>query len=200
MARDEAPPFERGDTWYGGDTPDTADLGAANIIGKEWVFEDIDPNNGTTFRTAGFVRCRAVRNVSGITLAGKRLVTFSTTAGEYGVAVNGYATITAAECYPLDEYLTSVVDDDVCWIVIEGPAVVKNGLTAGDQTNFAVGAWLVSQTAATSQAATAGYAEAQLTAGTDTALGQILNRIGRAMTARTTANTGSDVLCWVGKW
>ncbi len=202
MARDENPPFARGTTWYDGITPVSTDLGGSEILGKEWVFEDIDPANATTFRSGAFIRCRAVRNTSGITLGSKRLVTFSTVAGEYGINVDGYVTVTAAGCYPIDEYLTgNCVDDDICWIVMEGPAVATVGQTAGATTNFAVGDWLVSQTAATSQAATAGRAEQEVLTGTTAPLAiQIQNRIGRALTARTTANTGADVLIWVGKW
>jgi len=202
MARDENPPFGRGETWYGGTTPTATNLGGGHLLGKEWVFEDQSPT-AVQSRTGAFVRCRAVRNTSGIALAPKRLGVFSVVAGEYGMNVTGYASTTAQECYPIDEYLPSggAVDDDIFWIIIEGPAVITNGQTAGATTNFAVGAWLVSQTAVTSQAATAGCAEAQVLTGATSPLAeQVQNRIGRAMTARTTANTGADVLAWIGKF
>lgn len=202
MSRDENPPFERGETWEGDQTADATNLGL-NIIGKEWVFEDIDPDNPSQLRTNRPVRCRAVRNTSGIALLPKRLVKFSTVDGEYGNSVDGYATETAKECYPVDEFLPAagVADDKVFWIVVEGPAMVTVGLTAGATTNFARGDWLVSQTAATSQATTAGRAEQiNMDAATEPLGDQVLNRIGRALTARTTANTGSDVLVDVGKW
>lgn len=204
MARDENPPFGRGETWYNGATPDSADLtGSDAVIGREWVFEDRDPTS-LTLRSNRPVRVRAVRNVSGAARSAKRAVTFSTTAGLYGNSIDGYATTTAQECYPLDEYISSstgLIDDDVGYIVIEGPAMCMVGLTAGATTNFAVGDWLVSQTAATSQAATAGYAEQILLTGATAPLAnQVMNRIGRALTAKTTANTGADVLVDVGHW
>ncbi len=202
MARDENPPFERGSTWSDGGTIDSTDLGGANILGKEWVFEDYDPT-AVQARSGAFVRCRAVRNTSGIALQAKRLARFSLTAGEYGDLVDGYAAVTSQECYPIDEYLPSgtPLDDDIFWIIIEGPAIITVGRTAGATTNFAVGDWLVSQTAATSQATTAGRAEQILLTGATKPLADmVLNRIGRALTARTTANTGSDCLCYIGKW
>lgn len=204
MARDENPPFGRGETWYNGATPDSTDLtGSDAVIGREWVFEDRDPTS-LTLRSNRPVRVRAIRNVSGAARSAKRLVTFSTTTGLYGNSIDGYCTTTAQEAYPLDEYISSstgLVDDDVGYVVIDGPAMCMVGLTAGSTTNFSVGDWLVSQTAATSQAATAGYGEQfDLDAATAPLANQVLNRIGRALTAKTTANTGADVLVDIGHW
>jgi hypothetical protein len=202
MARDENPPFERGDTWYGGDTPDATDLGGVNILGMEWIFNDQNPTTGVA-RTERYVRCRAVRNTSGIALLPKRLVVFSTTAGEYGFNVDGYCSTAAQEAYPTDEYLPTagVVDDDIFWIVMEGPAVVETR-TADMDHNIGVGGWGVAATADSSQAATtAGRINAAQTTGATGPLWiQIVNRIGRAMTARTTQNTNEDILIDVGHW
>lgn len=208
MARDENAPFVRGATWYDGATPDSADLGGAQHLGKEWVFEDIDPGTGL-MRTNEKVRCRAVRNTSGINLEPARLASFSVAAGEYGINCPGYVTGTALEGYPIDEYLPAagVVDDDIFWMVIEGPARIKTSLAGAAVNVIGNGSIVVAATAATSQATTAGRIEITLlpTATTGvTQARQVLNRIGRALTAATTANTGEvaagNILVNVGKW
>lgn len=207
MARNENPPFQRGETFYGGDTPDANNLLGGHLLGKEWLFEDRSPSS-LSLRSNHYVRCRLVRNTSGMALTPKRLVKLSAVAGEVGNAVDGYATVTADECYAVDEYLPSagVVDDDIFWIVVDGPALVTVGLTAGANTNIPLGGWVVSQTAATSGATTAGRVENQVLTGSSQATDYefladaVQNRVGRAMTARTTANTGSDILVMVGKW
>lgn len=202
MARNENPPFERGTTWYDGDTPDASDLGGENIVGQEWVFEDKSPT-ATTNRTNRHVRCRAVRNTSGIALLPKLLGVLSTTAGEYGNSVSGYCSTDAQEAYPIDEYLPAagVVDDDIFWLVIEGPAVIETS-TADMDADFVVGGWGVAQTAAAStEAVTGGRINTATAYGATTGTGNnVLNRIGRALTARTTANTNTDTLFDVGHW
>src|SRR5690348_2512841 len=83
MARDEAPPFQRGETFYNGGTIDPNDLGGVNLEGKEFEFED--DQRGTGHR----IRVRVVRNVSAGPILPKRLVTFQ--AANFGRRVDGYA-------------------------------------------------------------------------------------------------------------
>jgi hypothetical protein len=202
MARDENPPFARGETFYNGDTIDATDLGGEHLEGKEWVFEDVHPETGVV-RTGRSVRCRVVRNTAAIALLPARLASFEASDKEYGSRIDGYATTLAAECYPIDEYLptTGVVVNDLCYIVVEGPSEVKTNL-AGDATNvFSAGSWGVAATAATSGATTAGRVEVQVLTGATAALAnQVMNRIGRALTARTTNNTDTDTLFDIGHW
>jgi hypothetical protein len=203
MARDENPPFARGET-FDPDNIDSSDLGGDQLIGKEWVFEDVNPNSGVV-RSNRSVRCRAVRNTSGIALLPKRLAKFSNTATagvEYGQEVDGYATTTAAEGYPIDEYLPAagVADDDIFWLVMEGPAVVLTALSdlAADVTP---GDWMVNITGATSQSTTSGRLLGQVLTGATAALAnQVQNRVGRALSAATTQNTNTDLLVDVGHW
>lgn len=214
MARVDSPPFERGQTWYNGGTIDSNNLGGLQHEGKEWVFEDIDLYNSAKTgakpaRTNRFVRCRVVRNVSGINLLPKRLVRFQKSGVNYGARVDGYTATTAERGYPVDEYLPAagVVNNDLFWIVVDGPAMILMPIAPGDIANMTEGDPLVALTAATSQATTAGRITNQtFTGSTQTSdytflANQVENYIGRALSARTTGNTDSaGVLVEVGHW
>jgi hypothetical protein len=203
MARDESPPFSRGETWYNGETIDANNLGGLNLEGKEYVFEDTAPSNMFTSRGLGFpVHVRVVRNASGGALLPKRLVKLDA-AGYYGRRASGYANVTAeGPVYPVDEFLPAagVPDKDLFYVVISGPALVKTSLAGNAENFFAVGDRLVALTAATSGATTAGrVAPASLTGATQVLADAVGNYIGRALSAATTANTNSDVLVLVGQ-
>lgn len=195
MARDDAPPFNRGETWYGGSAIDSNDLGGVNLEGKEYVFED------TIRGTQNPVRVRVVRNKAADVLLPKRLVRFQ--AGSfYGRRVDGYTSTTAEEGFPVDELLpsTGVPVNDLFYIVVNGPALVLSDLAGGANNVITTSNNLVALTAATSGATTAGRVAAQdLTGATAVLANQIQNRIGRALTAATTANTNTDILTYV-RW
>lgn len=198
MARLENPPFPRGDTYFSGVGATTTD--PVGIVGKEWVFEDVNPANGAV-RTNRSVRCRAVRNSSGIALLPRRIAQFSTTAGSFGHEVTGYTTTTAQRGYLIDEYLPTagVAANDVFWVVVEGPAEGITDLAAVD--TISVGDKLVALTAVTSQATTAGRLDLAAFAVTEAALAnQIMHYIGHAMSAKTSANTNTALLIDVGHW
>lgn len=206
MARDENPPFKRGEFAPVGDD---GSLAFPYLEGREYLFEDNDPRStsgSSASRTGRMVRCRLVRNVSGAALLPKRLVTFQATAGRYGARVDGYADTTAEHCYPVDEYLpaSGVPNNGLFYIVVEGPAVVLTDIAASANNVITVGMNLISLTAATSGATTAGrVSPIGIDAGTtanSTNADRIVNRLGRALTARTTGNTNSDVLVDIGKW
>lgn len=205
MARDENPPFGLGETFYGGETIDANDLGGVNLEGKEWVFEDINPVTGA-HRTGRSKRCRIVRNVSGVALLPKRLVRFQASGTNYGSRVDGYTHVPSQEGYPVDEWLPAagVPANDLFWIVLEGPAVcILTRDAALDGAVVAVGNWVVAETAATSQSATtAGHVQVKgtTTGATDVLGDAVINRVGRALSAKTTADTGTDILVDVGHW
>jgi hypothetical protein len=97
----------------------------------------------------------------------------------------------------VDEWLPSagVVDDDLFWIVRKGPTLVLTDLAGGAANVITSGANLVALTAATSQATTAGRVQEYAFTTNVTALqSQVLNRLGKAMSAKTTANTNADLL------
>lgn len=196
MARDEAPSFSRGETIYNGQTIDSADLLGTNLEGKEFLFQDTIRNTGID------IRARVVRNVSGIALLPKRLVTFQK--GQYyGRRVDGYATITSDRCFPVDELLPAagVPNNDLFYIIMGGPALVKTDIASGANNVITTSTFLVSLTAATSGATTAGRVAPQdLSGATQVLAHEAVNAIGIAMSAQTTANTDNDVLVYVGKF
>lgn len=192
----EASVFGRGET-----AGATAVTDMVELEGYEKWFPDLDYSQRGVKprRTNRMVLCRIVRNNSGIALLPKRLGRIEATAGQGRCRVDGYATTTAARGYPIDEFLpaTGVADKDLFWIVLKGPAIVKTGLTTLGAT-IAVGDMVVAQTAATSQATTAGRADARTftsTAATGVGLQAMLeNAIGYCLSAVTSDNTDSNLL------
>lgn len=184
-----------------------------NILGREFTFTDLNysASGVKTARTKMAVRCRVVRNDSGFTLLPKRLVRFSTTAGEYNQVVDGYVASTNERGYPVDEFIPSsgVPDGAYFLIVVAGPA---NILVPIANTEFngsiAVGDVMVALTAATSGATTAGRLNKINITGSSQATDYTaimfagLNMIGRALSASSTNNTAgtASILVDVGKW
>lgn len=208
MARNENPPFDAGQTFYNGGTIDSNNLGGTQMEGKEWVFEDIIPTTRQA-RSNRYVTRRVVRNVSGGNLLPSRLVQFETDGlADYGARVSGYASVLSQRCFPVDEWLpaTGVVNNDLFYIVVKGPCVVLTDLAAGTPLGISVGDLLVSQTAATSGATTAGraiqlnsqYASTATTA--SVAIDAALNVIGRACSSNATTQTNTGILVDVGIW
>ena len=205
MARNENPPFARGETFYNGETIDTNNLGGLNLEGAEWVFEDVHATTGVA-RTGRPVRCRVVRNSSGAAMLPKRLAKFEAGALEFGSRCDGYAIASAANTpeagYPIDEYLPAagVPTNDLFWIVIEGPAEVITSI-ADMAADLSIGGWAVAVTAATSQATTAGRIIPQLLTGATAPLASnVQNRVGRALSGAITTSTATAVVLDVGKW
>ena len=216
MARNENPPFARGDTFYNlfaASTQSTSD--GIQYEGKEWVFEDYSPQT-KLYRSGRPVVCRIVRNVSGIALLPGRVARFAAGAlaangapgGVFGGQVDGYAApaanpadFTSLQSYgvPVDEYLPTagVQNNDLFWVVVQGPAGVLTDL-ATLSPSINVGDLVIAQTAATSQATTAGrIIDIGAVTSNATYIGQIaLCAIGRAMSgpagAATTAATGNN--------
>jgi len=198
MARNENPPFGRGETWFSGVGATTTDPTA--VVGKEWVFEDVNPSTRVV-RSNKYVRCRAVRNVSGISLLPRRVASFKAAVDAHGLEVDGYTTTVAARGYVIDEYLPAagVVDKDVFWVVIEGPAEFITDIATVDAIN--VGDKLVALTAVTSQATTAGRVDLfDATGATLPLANQAVNYFGYALSAKTSANTNASILVDVGHW
>lgn len=171
------------------------------------------------------IKLRAMRNITGITVYAKLLVvpnfmSLSNYIGGTGAPAalagpNGTtrfrelarlgvaAAETSAYCLPVDEYISAgvgVVNNDICWCVLRGPAVVKTSL-ANMADDIDLGDALVAVTATTAAATdttTGGRVtpvDLQATTHPDGILGRV---IGLAMTALTTNQTNTDVLVDVG--
>jgi hypothetical protein len=213
-ARNEDPPFGRGETFYGLSPAiaiDPNNLGGKQHEGKTWVFEDLIWNNpvGQTgarkARTNRYCTCMIVRNVATFAILPKRLVTLKKAMANYEFfgQVDGYAAVNADQGFPVDEWLPAVgvPINDLFWVVIEGPATVQTGLN-GDATNTITQfSRVCSLTAATSGASSAGRVYQQDLSGATSVLGnQIQNSLGYACTGMTTGQTGADILVDVRVW
>lgn len=208
MSRENSQLFGRGETAYGPDnTIDSNNLKYANWLGQEKVFEDIDFSASgavKTHRSGEKVCCRAVRNTSGVALLPKELVQLDT-AGQNAI---GRGVNDSQHCYPVDEFLPSagVRDDDVFYVVVEGPAMCRaphtgggfNGdIVAGDMLHSVTTTAGSTQTGTTTEGGR--VAKFSTVAATTVAqfnglLAFVKNWVGTALTARTTGNTGTDIL------
>jgi hypothetical protein len=185
-------PFQRGATYGAAD-----ETVATHLEGREYEHQDQEYGTNRT------VRVRVVRNRSGATLSGKRAVSYASTAGKVEIEVSGYARIGSAKAHIVDDFLNAngVPDKDLFYVVVEGPCLAKTPLE-GDALNvFAVGDLLHALTAATTGATTAGrLVAATLTGATSVLANQIANVVGRALSAKTTANTNADILIHAGRF
>ena len=172
---------------------------AADREGSMLVFDDVDPTVTTgakTKRSNRTVTCMLVRNVAAAALLPKFIVKWKS--GKRNLQVDGYTCITnEAAAGVVDEFLGSsgVAVNDLFWIVVKGPTLMKTPLE-GDGTNvISLDDILGALTAATSGATTAGRVGVNALTGATSVLGnQVFNSFGRAMSAKTTANTNADVL------
>ena len=194
----------RGETYYAGQGGiPTASAQYANSVydeGKTQTFKDNVPSTAATGakqrRTDRDVVCELVRNVGAAALTPGRLVTYA--AGYYHKRVDGYCTENYQSCAGvIDEHLPAAgcPVHDLCWIVVSGPTLVKTPLEADATNVFSEGTHLVALTAATSGATTSGRPQPMVATSsvTDTNT-QLLNRIGVALSAKTTGNTNVDML------
>lgn len=197
MARDESPPFPRGEY-------DT-DVGAFdNVIGRDYQFEDVDLTPGKVGakanRTNRLVKCRLVKNNSGGALLPGLLVVFQTGAGiAYGGQVSGYAANLADRAYPVDEWIVAagVPDQAYFYIVVEGPATVHTP-AAGPGASVSEGTVLL---ASGDSSGDVGTVVPQGTPGSATVATQYAeNYIGRSLQAVSSGYTGVNLLADIGKW
>ncbi len=205
-------PFAIGTTWSQNGSPASTD--GQELEGKEFLVEDLDytsqPYKPRAFDgTAGqcmYKRVRIVRNASGATIQAGRLVTYKF--GSQDRQVDGYCCTTAQDCAgAVDEFLPyAVPTNDLFYIVTKGRAGIYCSLAASEAQGLSQAATtqvvVVALTAATSQATTAGRIAAQDLTGATALLGaQIQNRIGIALSARTTNQTNTIALCEIhGRW
>jgi hypothetical protein len=186
-------PFKRGATWGA-----TAATDATHLEGKEYLVPD------AAYGTGKLVRLRIVRNESGGALLPKTLVQLEQVAGRINERALGKACVSAhVPVAVVDEFLPSggVADHDLFYVVVEGPTIAKTSLAGDGENVISAGSMLHALTAATSGATTAGRVyPAAFTGATAVLAGQIQGVVGRAMSAKTTANTNADILIDMGKF
>ncbi len=200
---------KRGETVYKGVTPpSTFTQETTSLEGTLQAFKDVEPSTtgvgAKNYRSNRDVICRLMRNHSGITIQRRRLVTHAS--GYWNKRFDGYATLDNAANVAgvVDEHLnsTGVVDHDMCWVVVNGPTLVRTPLGADATNVFEEGTLLLALTAATSQCTTAGRVQPFYdTSSVTVATNQIKGILGVALSAKTTANTGgltttaAEILC-----
>ena len=186
---------KRGFTYHGG-TPDSIGK-TLGLEGHPMRFMDDYPASGgvRVKRSDSQVYAILVRNVSGITLTPGRTVSWK--AGFRGRRIDGFTTTTAQEVAGVvDDQLPAagVANNDLFWLIVKGPVLIKTPLAAGAGSVFAEGDVLVALTAATSQATTAGRPAVLASAATTNTAAAIINRYARVMSAMTTAQTNTNML------
>lgn len=183
-------PFARGETLHGGTPTDTTYVSPA--CGQDFKVRD------EWFGTGRVITLRAVKNEAGFAVLPKRRVQLSAD----GSRISGYARLANERAYPVDHLLPSAgcADDDVCFVVVDGPATVLSDL-ANYSADIAAGDLLNGQTAATSGATTAGRVKLRTVAAAtaDATAGQRNVTEGdganmRAISACLTNSTNSDIL------
>lgn len=165
------------------------------------------PARSKTVKTGKPITAILLRNTSGLTLLPKRLGQLSRAAGYAMIKeVDGYSTTLAnTHVVLIDDNLPSsgVPDDDIFWGIISGPGLILTPITDTDfNGDIALGARLVAATGTTTGATTSGRVSNVTFTGATA--GNTLNGfdgfkmaagvLGRAMSARTSAETASDIL------
>lgn len=198
------PPFGLNETYKGKDAD--GNLINQELLGKIYFF----PVKGSTDaagRACGRpIKAMIVRNESGGALLGKRIVKFTATAGYSNLtSIDGYATVLATGGHAFLPSLPSagVADDDLCFVVLEGPTTVLTPI-AGADFNGAITAGnpLVNSTGTTTGATTSGrISNVTFVVATDgnssvglRAVSLCLNVLGVALSTRTTSETATDLL------
>ena len=198
---------ELSQTFYGLDqTIDTADYAGISLEGSLRPCKDIDPSDVTKLRSDNTRKARLMRNVSGITAYAGMAV--SGYAGLENKRFDGFTEVTAARSVGVIVDLlhsSGCRHGDMCWVIYKGPNLCFTANTEGDE--YSIGDIIYAQTAASSTANTVGGTTADdggkvagwpavltFTADqtTDGTMGSVLtNRLGRALSASTTAETNT---------
>ncbi len=211
MARDDAPPFARGETYANGNmeilnaATEFWGLGGINLEGKEFVFEpNSQDDTGLSYSALGPdpngrpIRVKVVRNVSGQNLKPKRLA-------RYQLATTGHqpgdpggrlhrASVADVPAGMIDEFLppAGVPTNDLFYLVIEGPTTgttLSTGTVAINQ-----GDRLVPGTGTSKTDDTAGRVASQVLTGATATLGEnILNCVGRSDSVTEVTTTSASI-------
>ncbi|MHC4431726.1 MAG: hypothetical protein ACYTBS_07795 [Planctomycetota bacterium] len=184
--------FPRGKTYFDGATPPTTFAQTIDLEGQLRRSDDMDPSNPRQRRSGRQCVCRAVRNVSGITLATKRVVKWAT--GFVGRRVDGYASTFYGNDAAgiVDDHLSGGIPaNDIGWLVVSGPCLGITGYATVAQAELQD---VVVAAGSSSQATSAGKLQGVAVTTNATYGHSAVNAIAKALTARTTANTDTETL------
>jgi hypothetical protein len=190
----------RGKTFLTGSPDRTIDATMkVDLEGSIKHFDDVDPTvtSGAKMRRSNKrVVCMLVRNEAAAAVLPKRVVSWKS--GQRNKQIDGYCKVTDEACAGVvDEFLTSAgaAVHDLFWIVVQGPTLMMTSLAGNAENVINLDDLLGALTAVTSGATTSGRVAVQALTGATAVLGnQIVNGFGRALSAKTTANTNADIL------
>lgn len=199
--------FDRGRTYYDGRTIDTSNYGGIHLEGVTKYFrntkssyETSTPGDFVALRNSRDVRGVIVRNVSGITLLPKRFVTYQT--AQWGKRTDGYCAFAGGPVAGIvDDHLPAagVPNGDLFWLITGGECLCTTSPAGSTAENFIVmfDAMYAQTAAASTFSTTAGrvipWDTTSITTGT-TAMMIAMNFVGRALSAKTSANSNADLL------
>lgn len=161
-------PFAVGETLYAGQSANLTCTLEAMWLGQEIVMTD--RTQGQTSRPRVF---KCLKNMTGGTLAARDVCSWSTTAGQRGLAVtskSAVANVMPAGVVPV-EYTGTIANKDVFWIQSAGPTSVTNSATAA----IAAGDPLVTCTTAGAVAEGANESAANIFGRADAAMAKSAN-------------------------
>ena len=203
MSHATTPPFARGTTFYNAYATasiPSSNTGHKHLLGFEYTFENYSPSvDGNKLRTkidGSAVKGRIAENASGITLLPKRGVQTSTTNRN---EVTGYSRLESGKFDGVvDDQLPSagVRDGDIFWLLTDGPVLCTTDPAGGANNVITAGDIMVALTAAAStHSTTSGRVYSfVITSNATYAVSASMNRIGTALSAKTTAQSDGDVL------
>lgn len=193
-------PWAIGSTFFNGGTADATSGG--NWEGREFLIPALNYSSAQTPPLSGLtghemVRIKIVRNVSGVALLPGLLVVYK--ASVPGGQVDGYTRVSPTlPAGVVDPYLPAagVPNNDLFYIVTEGLVLAKFTATASEAAALAAGDFLHTVTAAAStHSTTAGRFLTAVTSGaTGVLAASVLNVLGVAVSAGTTADAGASRL------
>lgn len=198
------PPFGLNETYKGTDAD--GNLVNQELLGKIY-FHPVKGATDAAGRACGRpIKAMIVRNESGAALLGKRVVKFTNSVGYSNLtSIDGYAADLATGRHAFLANLPSagVADNDLCWVILEGPVTVLTPIAGADfNGTITVGAPLVNSTGTTTGATTSGrISNVTFVVATDggtqvglRAFSLAANQLGVALSTRTTSETATDLL------
>lgn len=196
MELSQNPPFRIGEYMA---APSATDI--QRFCGRRYVFPDLDyssnPPKPRAYYQDGmcpYKTVQVVRNLSTIALTPKLLATFKS--GYRGFAVDGYLATLAGEGWAIDEFVLGTIPiNALFYVTVDGFGTCLSALEADATNVITANAYAVGLASAATTNTTAGrVGSASLGGATSPLSNAIINRLGMALSTKTTGNTNADVL------